>query len=302
MTTRQRTAKVWLSVGVAALVTGSGADVSEAAPGGHGVKSERSNNVLLAADAPAQSASGHSHDHGAAATAPAQGGEGAEQGGEAGGGGLPANVKFLRDIGLIRGHLLVGNELVEQQRWADALPHFHHPIEEIYNALRTPLKTKHIADFDGALKALAQTVNAKKADAYKVAWARVDQRLSEIEASEKSAAGEAWPKTTVQVVLALLQSATGEYGQCIEDGRIAKPVEYQDSRGFVFHAGNLLSSVAPQLTKVNAEAASAIKGYHDDLKAAWPAAVPPEKPVMDHAAVLATVSRFELAAGPFLSN
>lgn len=298
MTTRKRTGRVWLSVGVAALVTGSGADALDAAPVARSVRLKTSADRRLVADAPAASG----RDQGAAAPASAQGGEGGEQGGEAGGAGLPASVKFLRDIGLIRGHLLVGNELIEQGRWADALPHFHHPIEEIYDALRTPLKTKHIADFDAALKALAQTVKAKKAEAYQAAWARVDQRLGEIETAEKAAAGEAWPKTTVAVVLALLQSATGEYGQAIENGRIAKPVEYQDSRGFVFHAGNLLSGVEPELTKVNAEAAASLKGIHDGLKAAWPAAVPPQKPVMDHAAVLATVSRFELAAGPFLNN
>ncbi len=297
MTTRKRTGRVWLSVGVAALVSGRAADVTEAAPVTRSVQPRSTTGRLFVADVPAAAASGH--DHGAMAPASTQGGE---QGGEAGVTGLPASVKFLRDVGLIRGHLLVGNELIEQGRWVDALPHFHHPIEEIYDALRTPLKTRHIADFDAVLKALAQTVKAKKAEAYHAAWARVDQRLSEIEAAEKSAAGEAWPKTTVAVVLALLQSATGEYGQSIENGRIVKPVEYQDSRGFVFHAGKLLDSVEPELTKVNAEAAASLKGVHERLKAAWPAALPPERAVMDHAAVLATVSRFELAAGPFLNN
>ena len=39
---------------------------------------------------------------------------------------------FALRIALMRGHLLVGDELVKQQQWNAALPHFLHPSEEIY--------------------------------------------------------------------------------------------------------------------------------------------------------------------------
>jgi len=300
---RTRTGKLWLGVGVAALVTtgGAAANPVNAGQSGRGLETTGGTypgSPLMLADATAVASP---HDHGAAAKAPGQGGEGGE-GGEAGGASLPQNVRFLRDIGLVRGHLLVGNELVSLGRWEDGLPHFLHPVEEIYEALRRPLKEKHIADFDAALKALAQTVKSRKLDAYKAAWARVDARLSDIERAEKSAAGASYPQITVATVLGLLQSAAGEYGQAIEDGRIAKPVEYQDSRGFVYYAGVLLDGVGGDLTALNPDAAPPLRAALDALKAAWPAPVPPEKPVMDHAAVLAQVSRFELAAGPFLNN
>jgi hypothetical protein len=74
--------------------------------------------------------------------------------GEGGGAELPAGLRFYRDVELIRGHLLVGNELVEAGRWADALPHFLHPEEEIYNSLREGLKTYKVSPFLTALKAL----------------------------------------------------------------------------------------------------------------------------------------------------
>jgi len=295
--TRIRSRRVWLGVGVAALVTAGGAEAlpdaaanqASAAPSADSFSARP---LLLAEAAPP-------HNHGAAA--PGQGGEGGE-GGESGGSSLPANIKFLRDIGLIRGHLLVGNELAGEGHWSEGLPHFLHPVEEIYEAIRRPLKEKHMADFDAALKALAQTVKSRKREAYDAAWERVDARLNEIERAEKAAAGAHWPQTTVATVLALLQSATGEYGQAIEKGRIAKPVEYQDSRGFVFYAGKLLASVSGDLAKINPEAAGSLTSVLGGLKAAWPTAVPPPKPVMDHAAVLAATSRFELAAGPFLNN
>ena len=293
---RTRTGKIWLGVGAAALVTSGaggvvGAGVSDSdAAGSRAVVTKSA--VQLAQAAPA-------HDHGGDPAAKGAGGEGDESGG---GSGLPANIRFLRDIGLIRGHLLVGDELVQQGRWADGLPHFLHPIEEIYEAIRTPLKTRQIADFDAALKALAQTVKAKKPQAYKEALARLDARLAEIETGERAKAGAAWPTTTVATVLALAQSAAGEYGGAIEDGRITKPVEYQDSRGFVFYGGKLLAAVAPGLKEIDADALAQITAVYDGLKTAWPAPLPPAAPVLDHAAVLAAVSKFELAAGPFLNR
>src|SRR3954471_12384078 len=94
----------------------------------------------------------------------AQGGEGG-QGGEAGAAynaKLPRNLRFFRNIQFIRGHLLVGNELVEQGRWAEALPHFLHSSEEIYPKIREDLKIYAVAPFASALKAPAQTAKAKR--------------------------------------------------------------------------------------------------------------------------------------------
>ena len=70
--------------------------------------------------------------------------------------GLDPRVRFLRDLGLIRGHLLVGDELVKQGRWMDALPHFHHPAEELYGGIAPVLKKHSVRPFDSALNALAQ--------------------------------------------------------------------------------------------------------------------------------------------------
>src|SRR5918911_1731711 len=109
--------KVWVGVGAAVFVTTQGA-AHAAPPAGMAPPGWP---LLLAA----------------------QGSEGGE-GGEAGtayDANLPQNLRFYRDIQLIRGHLLVGNELVEQGRWAEALPHFLHPSEEVYPKLRDDLKT-----------------------------------------------------------------------------------------------------------------------------------------------------------------
>ena len=88
-----------------------------------------------------------------------EGGEGGEQGNAI---DAPPDEAFMLRLLLIKGHLKVGRELVEQTRWNDALPHFLHPAEEIYKSLAPALAERKIAPFDQDLAALAALVKAKK--------------------------------------------------------------------------------------------------------------------------------------------
>src|SRR6516225_1209509 len=54
-------------------------------------------------------------------------------------GNLPPALAFAVRIALLRGHLLVGDELIKQQQWNAALPHFLHPTEEIYGDIKGEL-------------------------------------------------------------------------------------------------------------------------------------------------------------------
>src|SRR5262245_18347674 len=126
----KRTARIWLGVG-AAVAVGAGAaakaedskpsrpvEVAQAAPHQHGAASQdkasqdKANPDKAKSEAPS-----------ADQAKPDGEGEGAD-------GGLDPRVRFYRDLGLIRGHLLVGDELVKAGRWDDASPHFLHPAEE----------------------------------------------------------------------------------------------------------------------------------------------------------------------------
>ena len=124
--------KVWVGLGTAVLVTSQVAAHEEALPAPDAaVRVDRSGSSLKVAQGPG----GHGAVHIARA-----GGEGGE--GDEGGAAqkdydakLPPALRFYRDIELIRGHLLVGDELVRAGRWAEALPHFLHPSEEIYGKI-----------------------------------------------------------------------------------------------------------------------------------------------------------------------
>lgn len=224
-------------------------------------------------------------------------GEGGE-GGEGGGARLVPGLRLARGLGLIRGHLLVGDELVQAGRWPEALPHFLHPSEEVYSRIRGDLGRFGVAPFDGALKALAQTVKAKNKEAYGRAHATLSERLAAADRAVSAKEGNA-VLFTLQAALELLKSAAEEYERAIKGARIANAVEYQDARGFVLEADRMIRSVAGDLATKNADAARAVQGALSDLKQAWPSVQPPKAPVKDVAAVLADVSRVELQLGNF---
>ena len=234
------------------------------------------------------------HDHGG------EGGEGGEEGGAKGGAPLPPDLDFALKIAQIRGHLLVGDELVKQGQWAAALPHFLHPGEELYGPIRGRLKDYQTPQFATALKLLANVVKAKKGgDDYDKALKTVEEALAAADAGLKAKQPN-WDSFSVETALELLKSSTHEYEEAIVKGRIAKPVEYQDARGYVWQSEKMLESIAPALEKKDADALKAVRAGYAELKKAWPSAMAPKMPVKDYGAVLGDVSRIELATGKLM--
>lgn len=273
------TRKLWIGIGAATLVTtGLGTTGAGAQHSGHG-------------------ASAHPDAAASKSLSPTR----ADQGGEAylsDGGPADARIRLLRDLGLIHGHLLVGNELVAAGRWDEALPHFLHPTEEIYDKIERYLTLHRVPAFDGQLKALAQTVRAQRAGAYQQALKVVNERLqATFEAFRKYM--QPLPRITLLAAVELLKAAAGEYQSAIEGGVFAKPVEYQDSRGFVLHAEAMIDRVSRDLARTNAQALAQIRADLVSLKAAWPSPMPPPSPVIAPPAVSAIVAAIETRARGF---
>lgn len=231
---------------------------------------------------------------GHAAPAATAGGEGEGEGG--GAAQLQPSLHLYRGIEMIRGHLLVGAELIEAGRWADALPHFLHPEEEIYASIRDQLKTFNIAPFQVALKSLSQTVKAKNKEAYTRARAALDERLAAAETAVKAKEANT-TYFTLETALEVLQQAADEYEEAVAKGRIANVVEYQDARGFVFEVDRLVGTVMPAATAKNADAAKAVQASLNELKATFPAVTPPKQAVKDSGEFLSTIAKFELQLG-----
>jgi hypothetical protein len=68
----------------------------------------------------------------------------------------------------------------------------------------------------------------------------------------------------------------------------------------VLQAERMIESVAPDLQKKDAQALTDVLAGLAQLKKAFPAPMPPKTPVKDPGAVLADVSRIELAAGKLM--
>jgi hypothetical protein len=216
------------------------------------------------------------------------------------GGPRDTRIRIYRDIALMRGHLLVGAELIEQELWDEALPHFLHPTEELYGQMERYIKLHKITPFDRQLKALGQAVKAKNKSAYQQAAKVVDERLTNaLNSFKRFMSGEPMTSYTARTVVEVMKVAQSEYEASIEDGRFTKPVEYQDSRGFVWYAARMLEGQADDFRKIEAVRFDDLSRLLTDLKRAWPAPLPPEKPVMEAQAVAAKVIDVEKAAARF---
>ncbi len=223
------------------------------------------------------------------------------EGGEAyltDGGPRDTRIRFYRDIELMRGHLLVGGQLIELDLWDEALPHFLHPTEELYGLMEKYIKLHNIRPFRRELQALAQAVKAKRKGAYEQALKVVDQRLEgALEVAKRFM--NPLRGFTARSAAEVLKAALSEYETSIESGRFAKPVEYQDSRGFVWEAERMIEAAAPELAKVDAAALARIRSALAKLKAAWPAPMPPEAPILEPGEMSALISDIELHASRY---
>jgi hypothetical protein len=273
------TRKLWVGIGVATLA-------GAAAMPEH----------IAGAQAPEQDAHHKSHGAPAAAGKDAAGPKRGE-GGEAyltDGGPKDTRVRFYRDIELMRGHLLVGGELIELGLWDEALPHFLHPSEELYGLMEKYIKLHNMQPFGLELQALAQTVKARRKGAYAQALKPVHQRLDAALAVAKRFMRPA-QKFAIQSAVEVLRTAQSEYEASMENGVFVKPVEYQDSRGFVWRAEEVIEAAAGAGPHpIASESMAKVRAAFASLKTAWPAPLPPERPVLDASQISALISEIEL--------
>jgi hypothetical protein len=210
------------------------------------------------------------------------------------GGPTDTRVRFFRDIELTRGHLLVGQQLIDLDLWDEALPHFLHPVEELYGLMEKYIKLHNMQPFGRELQALAQTVKAKRKGAYAQALRPVEQRLeAALGVAKKFMRPE--QKFAIQSSIEVLRTAQSEYETSMEKGVFVKPVEYQDSRGFVWRAERMIETAAPAAPQpIDPEQLAKVRVAFAKLKTAWPTPLPPPKPVLDVSQVSALISEIEL--------
>ena len=267
------TRKLWVGIGAATI---AGAAVTGNVSAQHGSHKQDAGPQPPAPD-------------GAATNNPAEGGEAYLTDG----GLKDTRIRFYRDIELMRGHLLVGRQLIELELWDEALPHFLHPTEELYALMEKYIKLHRITPFNRDLQALAQAVKAKRKGAYEQALKVVDRRLDAALAIAKTFMTPV-RNFTVRSAIEVLRVAQSDYDTSMEGGKFVKPVEYQDSRGFVLQAERMFEGSAAELARIDKDALARIRTIFAKLKTAWPAPMPPSQPVLDVGTISALISDIEL--------
>lgn len=234
------------------------------------------------------------HDHSlmqmAQASQGGEGGEGAAQPEVTGLTGASEDTALTVNIGMVRGHLNAAAELVKAGKFKDAVPHVHHPIEEIYPDLEAPLAARKIVGLKQALETLHEAVEAEKADDIATHLAAA---LALCDAADKSVKEQGTPAFEADAGLRLLKMAVPEYAEAIKDGRIVNIVEYQDARGFMLEGARRLA--LGKSTVADADAAGDLDRAIATILSVFPTIDPPETPIKSASAISGLVSLAELS-------
>ena len=105
---------------------------------------------------------------------------------------------------------------------------------------------------------------------------------------------------TVRTAVEVLHVAQSEYEAAIEDGKFAKPVEYQDSRGFVWQAERMLDCHRRRAARHRCGGVG--QGpcrFRTSSRQAWPALLPPATPRFTPGELSALISDIELHAARY---
>ena len=186
---------------------------------------------------------------------------------------------FLFRLGLMEGHLIVGRDLVQADRPKLALPHFGHPVRELYDDIKDYLAEKKVAGFDTRLIALeAQVTKSPKSPA---TAAKFDEVIAAIHRAREAAPASlrASVPARIRICAETIEAAAGEYGAAIEKGRIENLVEYHDSRGFLSYLDQELVRLDTQADDAGKALVARFKTVLAKAQAIVAPLIPPDRPI-----------------------
>jgi hypothetical protein len=202
------------------------------------------------------------------------------------------NLDVFEKLGLLEGHLIVGMALMEAGMTRDALPHFGHPVSEIYEYLEPVLKARKVPGFKADLVALEARAKAtppdpKLAEAYAGVLRKVEALRATIPPSMMGSR-----VFVVRAIALMMKDAADDLGESIEKGRIANSVEYHDALGFARSPGALVQATRPRLGARPAPIAAEV----ERVMSAFPSLTPPQLPVRSMADLEAASERVKALA------
>ena len=156
---------------------------------------------------------------------------------------VAGDTDYLLRLGMLEGHLIVGHDLLTARQGPLALPHFGHPVRELYDDVSDYLDAKKFPAFDKQLvkleAAVASAPYAPNTEAQYQVVIETVHRARELAPADIRASVPAMMKICADT----LDAASGEYSGAIEKGRIQSLIEYHDSRGYVSWVGQYLQGL-----------------------------------------------------------
>src|SRR5262245_42997707 len=200
---------------------------------------------------------------------------------------LEDELDLFEKLGLMEGHLMIGKALLEARMVSDALPHFGHPVSEIYDYLKPIFKARNHPEFEADLRDLeTRAKNAPDAPAtataYDAVLAKIDGLRRTIPVSLSSSQA-----FVVRGIALMMEASADDLAESIEKGRVANSVEYHDAMGFARYADKVLAANHSLLGDKAAAIATEIK-Y---TLSAFPALKPPGQPPHNPADLTAAAGR-----------
>jgi hypothetical protein len=154
------------------------------------------------------------------------------------------DTDFLFRLGMMEGHLIIGHELLQANQVALAVPHFGHPVRELYDDVGPYLDKHHFPAFDRQLIALEATVTAApKAQDTETQYQAMIATLHKARALAPASLRASIPEM-IHICSDTIDAASGEFGESLQQGQVSALVEYHDSRGFLEYVAQEVDALA----------------------------------------------------------
>jgi hypothetical protein len=178
------------------------------------------------------------------------------------------DTDFLFRLGMLEGHLMIGHDLLQHNQPALALPHFGHPVRELYDDIADYLKKKNFASFDTQLAQLEVDVASKpNAPETEAKFQEVVATVHKARELAPEALRSSLPEM-IKVCSDTIDAASGEYNESMEHGQIHVIIEYHDSKGYLQYVQQQINDL--MATHKDAQAQDLLKRFKIVLaKAEW---------------------------------
>jgi hypothetical protein len=204
------------------------------------------------------------------------------------------NLDLFEKLGLMEGHLVIGKALLDAGMQSDALPHFGHPVRELYDYLKPVFADRRYPEFQAELIDLEQ--RAKSAPKDPATTTAYDDVIAKIDGLRRTIPNEllSSPDFITDGIALMVEDAAGDLGESLDKGRIVNVVEYHDAMGFARYADGAVRRYGSVL----GARAGAIARETKFTLSAFPSLTPPGRPTHSVSDLRAAAARVKAAAQP----